>query len=80
MNTTIKLKEETLNEVKAFGSMGDSWDDAVQKIIKRAKGANNATKDTQFTEFKRVNVDQWGKASISRALAGKTIEYREVKE
>ncbi len=77
MNTTIKLKEKTLEEVKAYGAMGDSWDDAIQKLLNKAKIANSKTEDTQFKGFKEASVDKYGKAMISRTLAGKIIEWRE---
>jgi glycosylphosphatidylinositol transamidase (GPIT) subunit GPI8 len=85
MNTTVKLKEETLKELKSFGAMGDSWDDAVQKLLKKVKESTSETKstnetkstvETKSTEFKTAKVDSYGKASISRTLAGKNIEWR----
>lgn len=84
-NTTIKLKLEQIEELKTYGVMGDHWSDVIEKILKLAKQATNqtisnnipiATNQTDATEFKTATVDKYGKASISRTLAGKTIEYR----
>jgi hypothetical protein len=79
MNTTIKLKEETLKELKSYGAMGDSWDDAVTKVLKKAKESPSETKfngETKSTEFKESTVDKYGKIMVSRTLAGKIIEWR----
>ncbi len=78
-NTTIKLKLEQIEELRAYGIMGDHWPDVIDKVLKLAKQTKNQTSNTNQTEFKEATVDKYGKASISRTLAGKIIEWR-VKE
>lgn len=87
-NTTIKLRNEQIEELRTYGMMGDHWPDVIEKILNLAKRAKtqtsqtnettqtNETIKTKSTEFKTAKVDSYGKASISRTLAGKTIEYR----
>lgn len=81
-NTTIKLRDEQIEELKTYGIMGDHWPDVIDKVLKLAKQATiqtrqiSKTNETIQTEFKEAIVDKYGKASISRTLAGKTIEYR----
>ena len=85
-NTTIKLKDEQIEELKQYGVMGDHWPDVIDKVLKLAKLAKsqtiatsqtNETHQTNSTEFNEATVDKYGKASISRTLAGRTIEWRE---
>ncbi len=78
-NTTIKLRLEQIEELKAFGKMGDTWPDVIEKVLNLAKQANcqtDATHQTDSTEFKEAKVDKYGKAMISRTLAGQPIEWR----
>lgn len=84
-NTTIKLKDEQIEELKTYGKMGDHWSDVIEKVLNLAKQAKiqssdisetNTTSETNATVFKTANVDKYGKATISRTLSGKTIEYR----
>lgn len=79
-NTTVKLKPEQFEELKKYGRMGDHWSDVIDTVLKLAKQAQTSetseTSQTPSTEFNEAIVDMYGKASISRTLAGKKIEYR----
>ena len=87
-NTTIKLRSEQMEELKQYGVMGDHWPDVIEKVLKLAKLAKsqtiatsqtNETHQTNSNEFNEATIDKYGKASISRKLAGKIVEWR-VKE
>jgi len=78
-NTTIKLRSGQIEELKQYGVMGDHWPDVIEKVLKLAKSAKSqtiATHQTNSNEFNEATVDKYGKASISRKLAGKIIEWR----
>ena len=87
-NTTIKLKKETMNSLRRYGAMGDSWDTVLQRVMNIAEDNIAELEDIQKGQskkgsqrfdvemFKLAVVDSHGKATISRTLAGKTIEYR----
>lgn len=89
MNTTIKIEKETMDNLRRFGAMGDSWNTVLQKVLNIAKDNTTESDNIQHNQsqtsiqhfeevemFKTAKVDKYGKASISRTLAGKTIEYR----
>lgn len=64
--TTIEVSREIRDWIASLGSKGESND----TILKRIREVFKSKKMDETV------VDQWGKASISRTLAGKTIEYR----
>lgn len=52
--------------------------DAITEKLHPRKAA--AVESAPIEPMKTAKIDKYGKAMISRTLAGKTIEYREVKE
>lgn len=64
--TTIEVSKDIRDWLASLGSKNESND----TILKRVREVYKTKK------LDEAVVDQWGKASISRTLAGKTIEYR----
>ncbi len=71
--TTIQI-DVNLKDIlaKMIVEKNDSFNSIVWRLIKNQK-------QSPSEDMKTANVDKYGKASISRTLAGRTIEWR-VKE
>ncbi len=41
--TTIKISKKTLNKIKKLGSMGESYEDVIKRLIKYAEGTDPVT-------------------------------------
>lgn len=67
--TTMELDVEVKKALGDMGKTGQSYNEVLKKVIEDAKLAREMNMKTAI-------VDNHGKASISRTLAGKTIEYR----
>ena len=67
--TTIELDVDVKKALANMGKTGQSYNEVLKEVIEDAKRARGM-------EMKTATVDAHGKASISRTLAGKTIEYR----
>lgn len=67
--TTIQIDKDVKNILDSMGFRNESMNDIIKRLIEKR---NTETMNTAI-------VDKYGKASISRTLVGKTIEWR-VKE
>ncbi|KAB2942418.1 MAG: hypothetical protein OIN84_20555 [Candidatus Methanoperedens sp.] len=70
--TTMELDVEVKKALGDMGKTGQSYNEVLKKVIEDAKLA----REMNIKNMKTAIVDNHGKASISRTLAGKTIEYR----
>ena len=68
--TTIQIDKDVKDILDTMGSRKESLNDIVKRLIEKSKQVSNDS-------FKIAVVDSHGKATISRTLAGKTIEWRE---
>lgn len=68
---SIRIDDEDEERIKSIGRMGDHFNTVIKKLIDFY-----LDRKTDEASFNTALVDQWGKASISRTLAGQTIEYR----
>lgn len=67
--TTIQIDKDIKNILDSMGSKNESYNDIIKRLIEKGKSANTE-------DFKTAKVGSSGTASISRTLAGCTIEYR----
>ncbi|KPQ41098.1 MAG: hypothetical protein MPEBLZ_04354 [Candidatus Methanoperedens nitroreducens] len=68
----MELDVEVKKALGDMGKTGQSYNEVLKKVIEDAKLA----REMNIKNMKTAIVDNHGKASISRTLAGKTIEYR----
>lgn len=68
-NTTIQIDRDVKQILDRMGVRGESMNDIIKRLIDISNNSNTV-------DLKTATVDSHGKASISRTLAGKTIEYR----
>lgn len=66
--TTIRLSLGLKDELDAMGSKKDSYETIIRRLIDESRKSPD--------KMNSAVVDKWGKAMISRTLAGKPIEYR----
>ena len=67
--TTIQIDKELKNILEGMGSKNESYNKIIERLIDKSKLASDVN-------LRTATVDKYGKASISRTLAGKTIEWR----
>lgn len=67
--TTIQIDKELKNILDGMGSKNESYNKIIERLIDKSKLASDVN-------LRTATVDKYGKASISRTLAGKTIEWR----
>ncbi len=66
--TTIRVSLSLKDELESLGTKKDSFEDILRRLLDE--------RNKRLQETNEAVVDQWGKAMISRKLAGKTIQYR----
>lgn len=67
--TSIQIDVQVKDILAKMGAKGESFNTILKRLI-------DSNKQSPVECMKTATVDRYGKASISRTLAGRTIEYR----